>query len=951
MCEAELRRTGSLLRQISGAPRPELNSETPAQREQRLWRHVSRVAPLRFRQIPILAAALCFAAGIAAPKLTPPVFRPTLFLLIGTAALVLLAVFALRRSFRIALLPVLALWFAAGIWCTQIEPWPSPQTELLSYADGLSRTVQAHVVRIRELPPRNPNAEKDLDHDFDAEQLDAAGEHTYSVDLALTSIEDVTPDISRMVPISGGIRATLTPPANSMLPTLRCGDLIEAPARLRQPQRFRDPGVFQYADYMLTQDADGIAATTLLPANKLRVISGAHLDLRARTRCRIAAAQTWASHRLLQYLSSAPNRRLPRAVQLSPDDAATLNAMLFGDRNRLTHQLRLGFERTGSFHLFVVSGMHVGLLAGALMWLTERFRISRWLAALVTFALTSGYALLTGFGVPVRRALIMLAVFLCARLLFRQRIALNALGAAGLAVLVNSPRALFDTSFQMTFLSLVAIPGIAMPLVQHRLGPWAYASSGLNLRWKDTSLPPRLAQLRVMLRLWGELLAGVFGSRASLIPGRFLAALLWLAELCVIGFVAELVMALPMALYFHRATVFSLPANILTIPLVATVASLGLATFCLSLLNAWLAVAPAALTAAALHLLRGAIDTISGIRLADLRVPGPMEVRCFAALICIGLCCWLARRPRFWLLGPAVLLPCATLLVLWPHAPIAVHGILDVTAIDVGQGDSLLVVGPNGRAMLIDAGGPTGAAARAENAPGASAFDVGETVVSPYLWSRQIRSLDVLVLSHAHSDHMGGMPSVLRNFHPRELWVATDPASSAYRDLLAEAAEYGTLVRHLRAPDRMLWDGISVRVLAPSPSYANAGAPKNNDSLVLRMQYGAASVLFEGDAEAPSEHSMLSSSRDLPLGPVTLLKVAHHGSRTSTIPDLLSVLAPQDAVISVGRNNTFGHPREEILARLAGAHAHVFRTDEFGMTTFRLSPDGKISAATYASNP
>jgi competence protein ComEC len=255
--------------------------------------------------------------------------------------------------------------------------------------------------------------------------------------------------------------------------------------------------------------------------------------------------------------------------------------------------------------------------------------------------------------------------------------------------------------------------------------------------------------------------------------------------------------------------------------------------------------------------------------------------------------------------------------------------------------------------MLIDAGGPTGAAANAENARGLgsdSAFDICEEVVSPYLWSRQFRRLDIVALTHAHSDHMGGMPAILRNFRPRELWVAVDPNSEPYRALLAEALALGIKVRHLRAGDALAWNAIAIHVLAPTPAYANPGPPINNDSLVLRMQFGQASALLEGDAEAPSEHQMVAAALTNPtatIGPDTLLKVGHHGSRTSTTPEFLALAAPLDAVISVGAQNTFGHPRPEIIARLAATHARVYRTDRFGLTTFLLTPDGHIAA----SNP
>jgi competence protein ComEC len=414
-------------------------------------------------------------------------------------------------------------------------------------------------------------------------------------------------------------------------------------------------------------------------------------------------------------------------------------------------------------------------------------------------------------------------------------------------------------------------------------------------------------------------------------------------------------MILPMALTFHRATVFALPANMFSIPLVGILAPLALITFLTSLISPYLAALPASALALLLHAITGVIQHISHAQAADLRVPGPTLARAFAAVGCFGFCCWAVRRSRALAWIGLAALPLAAILILWPTAPAVHAGQLEVTAIDVGQGDSILVVSPLGHAMLIDAGGPTGAAANAENAAGTgantAAFDVGEEVVSPYLWSRQLRRLDIVALTHAHSDHMGGMPAVLRNFRPRELWVAVDPNSQPYRALLAEAVALGIKVRHLRAGDRVAWDSVAVSVLAPTPAYANPGPPINNDSLVMRMQFGQASALFEGDAEAPSEHLMSSAALHNPalaLGPDTLLKVGHHGSRTSTTPEFLALAAPQDAVISVGANNTFGHPRPEIIDRLAQARTHVFRTDRFGLTTFLLSRDGGIAAIPYA---
>jgi competence protein ComEC len=962
------------LRQSSGVPRPQSTPqpESTSARERRLWPSFPRVEPLRFRHAPLLAAALCFALGEALTRIPPANGRLTLLLVFGCAALIALTLLALRRAPRVAIPAVLALWIGAGLWSAQLQPSPPPQTALLDYADGLSRTVEGRILRIRTLPPRTQADETNDNSDTDSSESDEASDSaeaaapTISLDLALTAIEDVTPDTSRMIPIAGGIRATLSnagdaqhvsvnqPNQLGRIDKLRCGDLVQIPLRMHPPERYRDPGVWQYADYILDQN---IAATASTSSTKLRTLAIA-TPLAATLQCRIFAAQSWAAARLLGFTHSTPNRRLPALLRLTADDAGMLNAMLFGDRSRLNRTLRLGFERTGSFHLFVVSGMHVALLAGLLFYLARRIHLRESIATALTLTLVSAYALLTGFGVPVQRALLMTAVFLVARLLTRARNPLNALGAAALAVLIGSPRALFEASFQMTFLAIIAIAGIAMPLAERSFLPYARAARNLQHTWRDTALPPRLAQFRVMLGVWREALSEAITPQLRNVPAGLVRITLYTAELALIGLIAEAVMILPMALTFHRATVFALPANMFSIPLVGILAPLALITFLASLISPYLAALPASALALLLHAITAVIQHISHAQSADLRVPGPTLARSLLAVVCFAFCCWAVRRSRAVAWTGLAALPLAAVLILWPSPPAVHMGQLEVTAIDVGQGDSILVVNPAGRAMLIDAGGPTGAAANAENAHGLSstaAFDVGEDVVSPYLWSRQFHRLDIIALTHAHSDHMGGMPAVLRNFRPRELWVAVDPNSAPYRALLAEAVALGIKVRHLRAGDRVAWDSVALSVLAPAPAYANPGPPINNDSLVMRMTFGQSSALFEGDAEAPSEHLMsiaaLSGNTALALGPDTLLKVGHHGSRTSTTPEFLGLVAPQDAVISVGAQNTFGHPRPEIIDRLAQARTHVFRTDRFGLTTFLLSPNGRIAAIPFAGVP
>jgi competence protein ComEC len=923
-----------------------------------LWpKAAARVPALEFRRAPLLTAVCWFALG----EVMARNHAPTALLLFSTSLLCVLTFIGLRWSLRIAILPLAALWMALGLSCAELQPAPSTQHTLKSYADGLNRQVQGRVVRIRELAPQHEDSDHDKEVGWWAEKEEAeeaAAVGALSVDIQVDSVEEVTPDVAWMAPVQGGVRMNIvadklatqsSAPGISALPTLKCGDLVQAPMRMKVAEYYRDPGAWQYADYLLAQ---GIGAHASVRASKVSILKESAFapplqsDRAAQWQCRVFAAQSWASGRVFGYIHSKSNRGLPKILRLSDDDGGMLNAMLFGDRAGLNKTQRVGFERTGSFHLFVVSGMHVGLLAGLVFWLASRLKLRDWFATLLTIVLTFGYALLTGFGAPVQRALFMTTVFLLARLLTRDRNVLNALGASAMAVLVLSPSALFEASFQMTFLAIVAIGGIAIPLGERSFLPYARTAEHLWDRWGDAALPPRVAQFRLMLRLWSEVIANVLGHWARRLPSAIVRGTLWALELSLIGVVAEMVMVLPMAVYFHRATMFAVPTNMLSVPLVAILAPTAVVTFCASLVSPWIALLPAAMTALLLHGVTGVIGHISSVHAADLRVPGPVWWVAALAVVAWAFCCWAVRQSRAWAWAAVIVLPLVAAIVLWPEHAIKSPGMMEVTAIDVGQGDSIFIAAPDGSTMLIDAGGPVGGVTEAAEAT--SRFDVGEEVVSPYLWSRRFRRLDVVALSHAHSDHMGGMPAILRNFRPRELWVSIDPNSDAYRSLLSEAKDLGITVRHFYAGAQVAWGGTQITMLAPETGYVNLRDPVNNDSLVMRMQYGNASVLLEGDAEAPSEREMLAHGR---VAPVTLLKVGHHGSRTSTTREFFDAAAPKDAVVSVGKGNTFGHPRYEVVERIAEARSKLYRTDEFGLTTFLLGRDGKIRELVDASNP
>lgn len=875
-----------------------------------------------FTAVPLFHAAWLFAVGIALAS--HYWLRPT-FLFIALAIVGGLCTLAAHRAQRIAWIPMAALWLMLGAWCGEMEPRPAPASDLASLSDGLLRTVEGTVV---DAGPVRTELEQNVDEP-------SSTLYSQRIDLRVATIEAVNDQDDSQEPVAGGVRLTVRWPegksASGAEQPFRCGESVRAVARLLEPETYHDPGVWSRADYLLDQ---GITSTATVDFDRVEQISELPGSGPAPFACRIRGWQHATTAKLLAL--PAMMSKLPAPLRLSEDDTVMLAAMVAGDRTYLAHSLRVGFERTGSFHMLVVSGLHLAIVAACMFWITRRLRLPPVPATLLTILGSFAYALFTGFATPVQRSLWMVALYLLGRIVYRERSPMNTIGFAALCLLAVSPRSLFDSGLQMTLLAVVAIAGVAMPLLWETIHPFAKATHDLRQIAIDIKLAPKIAQFRVSMRMVAEQLqraVNVFIAwRALPWAARFVIRVI---ELVVVSCVVELAMTLPMAAYFHRITIFALLVNFLILPLLAVL--MPAALFTLLALVVWPAAAvfPAMVVALVLHVSVAMVRFFGSMTLGDFRIPGPLpwQSAAFCGLLALAIALAHANREqggRRLRRADCAALAIAAFAAVMPRAADRPRGSMLVEAIDVGQGDSLLVITPEGKTLLVDGGGFGGGPRQAPQD-----FDIGEEVVSPALWARGIRHLDAVALSHAHSDHMGGLPAILRNFHPDELWVGNNPHVAAYNALLAEAAALHVRVRTFRAGNAFSFGETQVNVLAPFSNYQPSAEPGNNDSLVLHVAYQQTSVLLEGDAEEPIEDAMLSE-RGLAS---TLLKVGHHGSITSTRPEFLARVAPQWAVISCGLRNRYGHPRQEVLEELQAAHVRTFRTDINGVSCFVL--DGK----------
>lgn len=728
--------------------------------------------------------------------------------------------------------------------------------------------------------------------------------------------------------------------------------------------------------------------------------------------------------------------------------SGVLVAALFGNQYFLSRETAENFRASGTFHLLVISGLHVAMIAALAFALVKLLTVWLWdsqaLRCTVIIALLWCYALMVGAQPAVTRATVMLTVTLAARLIFRAASGANTVAASALALLVWNPKDYLNPSLQLSLATVMGTVVLAAPLLSRlqKVGAWRLTAMtpypprtfawfrwvAEFLFWNEAEFRAELQRERIQYRLEkasaARQLSG-FSVTRLLLETRVVRRLgrvpaiqrlsksrvvqLWreksarwlsgtgagrVVQWCVAWAAAAIVTTtcvqfglLPMMIAnFHRVSLISPLANVIEGALMFALMAAGgayllLRAGALFLLPQAIAANFTLKLAAAVQRLGDitthAADPLRRVPQASLRVPDFGEdswlfyVVFFALLAgpVFALDAWnpfLLRRAHAStpaalpgrltftrlrqrrlgctavVVALVLLVVLAWLLVQHPCSHRYERGRLSVTFLDVGQGDAMLVSFPQGRLMLLDSGGQPSFKLAEEMGESLEVFSedrpgVGETAVAPYLWRRGIKRLDAIAVSHAHPDHAEGFSDIVRDFEIGEALVGVVAPSDENFDRFKRVVEAVHIpLRSLARGRRFAWDGVQIEVLAPFADQLQALRSGNDESLVLRLGYGRRTFLLTGDIERKTEARLTAADGELR---ADVLKVAHHGSRTSSTREFLARVAPHYAVISVAAPSPFGHPHAETLERLREVNAQVLQTSACGAIT--VSTDGE----------
>ncbi len=560
----------------------------------------------------------------------------------------------------------------------------------------------------------------------------------------------------------------------------------------------------------------------------------------------------------------------------NPDNLALIKGLILGKRELVSWKIQEAFKSTGTFHILAISGLHVGLLGAIFFFFFQLLRLSRKFSALLTIFFIAVYALMVltnGFYPSVVRAALMSILFFIGMILERERNVLNTLSFAALVLLIFNPLLLFQSGFQLSFLAV-----FSLILLTPKISIWiGKLFPGLNERFT-------------------AFVSGLMAVQLGLMP--------------------------LLAFHFNLLSPIAILANFFVIPLLGLILKISFYSILFGLLYMPLARIFNAANGILLDILRGLISFFSRIPFASFHLHSPsfLTVVTYYSLVFVAFFHNEFRELKINRRKILLIVLILVNLVVWVQVIKPGPNILQVNFVDVGQGDAIFIQFPKGGNLLIDGG----------------KIEEGRKRLKPYLWRKGVKKIDVMVLTHPDSDHLGGLIPVLKGFR---VGMVLDPGlvhtSSFYKEFLELIDKKNIPYELISQGDKINgFSPVEIKVLHPGLPLLSGRGDFNNNSVVIVMEYQKVRFLFTADVLREGEQRLMERNTDLE---AQILKIPHHGGRSSADRDFFKIVNPQIVIICCGLNNTYGHPHSETLEMLKETGVKIYRTDLNGTVIIRTN--------------
>lgn len=662
------------------------------------------------------------------------------------------------------------------------------------------------------------------------------------------------------------------------------GDKICIKGIYKEPEKARNYGSFSYKEYLKTK---GIYGSINVSKLDIKLIKKNNVNI---------------INRFANYLSTKIVQNVERNIE--EKQAGLLIGILLGNKDYLKEEIEQNFKDSNLSHMLAVSGAHVSYIILGITYFFNKAKFNKRISKIITIILLLFFIVLVGGTPSVTRACLMAVYLIIGTLIYKKADIKSSICLSLLIIIIKNPYSLFDIGLQLSYggtIGIILFSGKILKIANIK-------NENCNQKNKEKEKKNKNKLKDIIIKI-----------------------ISYIKQMAIISICANAIIMPIMAYHFSTISITFIISNILAGPILGIIVILGFIYCIFSIVFSPISLILSFILKIFLNILIEITNICSKLPFSKIYVKTPSLLLICAYYSCIfinlkfefkNIICKLKK------IGYKKIISIILIVLLIFQIIKIIPKDLKINFIDVGQGDSTLIVTPKNKTILIDGGGSSN-----------SNYDVGKKTLLPYLLDRGITKIDYIIISHFDTDHATGVAQILGKIDVSSIILTRQlEENDTYRHILSIAKEKKIKLIYVKEGDVLKIGGVKISIIHPENKLM-INNPMNNNSIVCKVEYNSFSMLLTGDIEMEAEELILRKNINLK---ADVLKVAHHGSKTSTTEEFLKAVNPKVALIGVGKNNNFGHPSNEVVQRLKENGTRIYRTDENGEISITVNKKGRI---------